>query len=89
MKELPQRVVILNNFSSPYIKEAIIVLKEYNPSLDSKAVADAEMIVSRYIEKMHKNGQPQTAVRKNTKLIKLLAGLALTALICVSIKLLI
>lgn len=89
MKELPQRVVILNNFSSPYIKEAIIVLKEYNPSLDSKAVADAEMIVGRYIERMQKNGQPQTAVRKNTKFIKLLAGLALTALICVSIKLLI
>ena len=48
MKELTKKVVILNNFSSPYVSEAIVVLKDYNPKLEGKAIADAEMIVSRY-----------------------------------------
>ena len=89
MKEMSQRVVILNNFCSPYVKEAIIVLKEYNPRLENKAVEDAEKIVSRYIEKMQKNGQPQTAVRKNSKIGKFIVGLVMTALICLAVKLLI
>ena len=50
MKELTKKVVILNNFSSPYVSQAIIILKDYNPKLESRAIADAETIVSRYIE---------------------------------------
>lgn len=81
MKELTQKVVILNNFSSPYVSQAIIVLKDYNPKLEGKAVADAEMIVSNYIEKIKKDGQPK-AVRKKGRFLKIIVGLALTALIC-------
>ena len=41
MKELTKKVVILNNFSSPYVSQAIIILKDYNPKLESRAaVAD-------------------------------------------------
>ena len=63
MKELTKKVVILNNFSSPYVSQAIIILKDYNPKLESRAIADAETIVSRYIERIQKNGQPTKAVR--------------------------
>ena len=45
MKELTKKVVILNNFSSPYVSQAIIILKDYNPKLESRAIADAETIV--------------------------------------------
>lgn len=84
MKELTKKVVILNNFSSPYISQAIIVLKDYNPRLEGRAIADAEMIVSRYIERMTKNGQPAKAVRKGKFLkVFLFAAIAAVFGICV------
>lgn len=76
MKETPQKVVVLNNFTSPYIKEAIIVLKDYNPKLDSKAIADAEMIVARYIDRQ-KNRRP----RRNTRFVKGLVKFIIGSLI--------
>ena len=85
MKELTKKVVILNNFSSPYVSQAIIVLKDYNPKLEGKAVADAEMIVSKYIERIQKNEQPVKAVRKKGRLLKIVIGLAIAALFCAAI----
>ncbi len=82
MKELTKKVVILNNFSSPYVSQAIIVLKDYNPKLEGRAVEDAEMIVGRYIERLKKNGQPVKAVRKKGKILKIIAGSIITVLIC-------
>lgn len=80
MKELTKKVVILNNFSSPYISQAIIVLRDYNPSLDSKAVADAEVIVGKYIERLsRKNGQPVVTVRKKSRIFKIVFGLLCAA----------
>lgn len=49
MKDMTKKVVILNNFSSPYISEAIIVLREYDRKLEGKIIADAEKIVADYI----------------------------------------
>lgn len=86
MKEMTQKVVILNNFSSPYISQAIIVLKDYNPRLEGKIIADAEEIVSRYIEKMQKNGQPKKAVRKKRTFFKFIIGIVITGLICTVVK---
>ena len=63
MKELTKKVVILNNFTSPYVSQAIIVLRDCNPKLEGKAVADAEQIVSRYIEKIQKDGRPSVKNR--------------------------
>ena len=50
MKDITKKVVILNNFSSPYISEAIIVLREYNPKLEGRIIAEAEKIVADYID---------------------------------------
>lgn len=86
MKELTKKVVILNNFSSPYVSEAIVVLKDYNPKLEGKAIADAEMIVSRYIERIEKNGQSLRTVRKKSKLTKFIIGTIIAALIAAAIK---
>ena len=81
MKELTKKVVILNNFSSPYISQAIIVLRDYNPKLESKAVADAEIIVGKYIERLNrKNGQSIAAVRPKNRIFKLIFGIICAAI---------
>lgn len=67
MKDSTKKVVILNNLASPYIHEAIIVLKKYDPQLESKAIADAEKIVTEYIEKMKKNEQALKRPASNRK----------------------
>lgn len=89
MKELTKKVIILNNFSSPYVSQAIVVLKDYNPRLEGKAIADAEEIVSKYIERMQKSGQPARAARKKGRFLKIVIGLALCAAICAALKYLI
>lgn len=86
MKELTKKVIILNNFSSPYVSQAIVVLKDYNPKLESKAVADAEAIVGRYIERIQRNGQPARTARKKGRFIKIIVGLALSIILCAIIK---
>lgn len=85
MKELTKKVVILNNFSSPYVSQAIIVLKDYNPRLEGKAIEDAEMIVSRYIDKIN-GGQSANTVRRKNKLFKILIGAVIIIAICAAIK---
>ena len=86
MKELTKKVVILNNFTSPYVSQAIIVLKDYNPKLEGKAIEDAEMIVSRYSERIQKNGQPPKAARKKGSLLKVCAGATLIIVFCAAVK---
>lgn len=51
MKNNTKQAVILENLSSPYIHQAIIILKEYNPALEDKIIEDAEKIVSAYLNK--------------------------------------
>lgn len=76
MQDLSKKVIVLNNFTSPYIAEALIVLKDYDPRLEGKILEEAERVVSEYIQKSKKdstarvykkNGQ-QKAVRKASKL---------------------
>ncbi len=86
MKELTKKVVILNNFTSPYVSQAIIVLKDYNPKLEGKALEDAELIVSRYIEKLQKNERPLRVARKKGRFLKVFAITAIIAVFCVAIK---
>ena len=50
MKNNTKQVVILDNFSSPYIHQAILILKDYNPALEDKVIAEAEKIVSDYLK---------------------------------------
>ena len=64
MKNTAKKAVVLHNFSSPYISEAIIILKDYNPALEGKIITDAEKIVSAYIEKQERNKEKENyAVR--------------------------
>jgi hypothetical protein len=78
MKDRTKKVVILNNFVSPYVCEAIIILKDYDPRLESKAIMDAEKIVSDYIKKLNKNEQSVKPIaHKKSKLIKYLIAAAI------------
>ena len=52
MKDILKKVVILDNLSSPYVHQAIIVMRDYNPKLESKAVIEAERIVNAYLDNM-------------------------------------
>ena len=63
MKELTKKVVILNNFSSPYVSQAIIILKDYNPKLESRAIADAETIVATSNEYKKTDNQQRLSAR--------------------------
>jgi hypothetical protein len=59
MKDMLKKVVILENLSSPYVHQAIIVMRDYNPKLESQAVMEAERIVNAYLDNMKlKSGQP-------------------------------
>lgn len=51
MKNNTKQAVILDNFSSPYIYQAILILKDCNPALEDKIIADAEQIVSSYLNR--------------------------------------
>lgn len=51
MKNSTKQVVILDNFTSPYIHQAILILKDYTPAAESKIVAEAEQIVASYFQK--------------------------------------
>ena len=58
MKDLTKKVVILENLASPYVHQAILVMRDYNPKLESKAVIEAERIVNAYLDNMKlKSGQ--------------------------------
>ena len=54
MKNSTHKVVILENLTSPYIHQAIIVLKNYEPINESKVIFEAEKIVDDYLRKTRK-----------------------------------
>lgn len=79
MKDTTKKVVILNNFTSPYVSEAIIILRDYDPRLEGKAIADAEKIVSNYIEKINRQTF-KTSARKKSKISKIFIFLSMAAI---------
>ena len=70
MKNLKKKVMILNNLTSPYVSEAIIILKDYDPKFDTKAILDAERIVNDYLNK--KNERSDMTVRPWRRLLKII-----------------
>ncbi len=68
MNEASKKVIILNKLSSPYISEAIIILKDGAVLPQSRIVAEAEQIVRSYMERNTKNGQ---ALKRPVRLCKL------------------
>lgn len=86
MSDTERKAIILNKLSSPYISEAIIILKDGVCAPQSKVIEDAELIVSSYIRRTSKNGQPpeKTARTHTWKLTAILClGAALTSF-CIS-----
>lgn len=67
MKEISHKVVILNKLESPYISEAIIILKNSCTVPQSKAVEEAERIVRSYLDRAEKNGQSAKTARHFSK----------------------
>ena len=85
-----KKVVILENLASPYVYQAIIVMRDYNPRLESRAVVEAERIVSAYLDNMKINNgrfNKRTArkTRQNNYLFIWLsiAAIAAAAALCV------
>lgn len=83
MKDMLKKVVILENLSSPYVHQAIIVMRDYNPKLESKAVIEAERIVNAYLDNMKLNyGQPsKRSVRKKWYAVLLSSFAAITGIL--------
>lgn len=54
MKNLSKQVVILDKLSSPYIHQAIIILKNYTPQQHEKIIEEAERVVFEYFNKNSK-----------------------------------
>jgi len=52
MNKTTQRAVIIDNISSPYIEQAIIILKDFSVHNRDKVITDAEKIVRDYLEKI-------------------------------------
>lgn len=82
MKDLTKKVVILENLASPYVHQAIIVMRDYNPKLESRAVMEAERIVTAYLDNMKlKNGRSKKhSVRKFRSLLPYFIVATLSAL---------
>ena len=51
MKNSTKQVVVLDSFSSPYIDQAILFVKDYTPALEDKILAEAEKIVASYFQR--------------------------------------
>ena len=85
MKDLTKKVVILENLASPYVHQAIIVMRDYNPKLEAKAVLEAERIVNAYLSDMKlKSGQSgKHPVRKGKSVLLYLAVSAISVLISI------
>lgn len=66
MKKIPRKVVILENLTSPYIHQAIIVLNDYKPSQETKVIMDAERVVNDYL-KTHSFSPDKTKVYAKKK----------------------
>ena len=65
MKNLSKQVVILDNLSSPYIHQAIIILKKYTPQQHEKIIEEAENVVLEYFNKNPIQNPHQTKTKSN------------------------
>lgn len=87
MKDITKKVVILENLASPYVHQAIIVMRDYNPKLETKAVVEAERIVNAYLDNMKlKNRQGANRLaRKRHPFVLCLAISVISALVTIAV----
>lgn len=64
MKNKEKKVIILDNIASPFISQAIIILKEDTEYENENIIREAEKIVAGYFPKTQKNPP-----KKNNKLL--------------------
>lgn len=67
MKNSTKKAVILNNFSSPYIYQTIVILNENGILNESRALRDAEKIVSDYLKSQNNSPKEDTLVYSRQK----------------------
>ena len=87
MKDVMKKVVILENLSSPYVHQAIIVMRDYNPKLESLAVIEAERIVSAYLDNMKiekRQSRKSGTARKKHSFILALMSASVIALVAIA-----
>ncbi len=84
MNKTTQRAVIIDNISSPYIEQAIIILRDFSSDNKSKVIADAEKVVRDYLEKIKSDdsditlwSRPANKKRKKEHKILKVCGIAL------------
>ena len=93
MKNSTHKVVILENVSSPYIHQAIIVLNDMASGRESKAVNDAEKIVDDYLRRSFSekednkiysgcNNKPK---RRKHLFLKLIAAAGIAGIVCAAV----
>ena len=80
MKNLSKQAVILDNLSSPYIDQAIIILKNNPIGQQDKIIEEAARLVASYFNN-NISVSPCTEQKKNTSLKATIILLA-AALIC-------
>ena len=87
MKDLTKKVVILENLASPYVHQAIIVMRDYNPKLEAKAVIEAERIVDAYLSdmKLESGENRKRPIRRKRSYLAYLAVSAISVLCSVFI----
>ncbi len=78
MKKIQKRAFILSECNSPYIQQAIFILKDGFDSENHNVIADAERIVATYMgnTKYFENKKPTS--RSTFILAALLSGLLIT-----------
>lgn len=88
MKNVTRQVLILKNFSSPEIQQAIIILKNPLCENETKIVAEAEMVIDAYLEKRRRKDGPQdkggAALAAVIALGMFVTGLAVYGAVCLA-----
>lgn len=87
MRDITKKVVILDNLSSPYVREAIIILKDCALPSEKSVIAEAERIVNNYFEK--KSGRTVQSDRSKNKILKMCLAMCIITIIALGCKIII
>lgn len=86
MKNLSKQVVILDNLSSPYIYQAIIILKNNPVGQHDKIIKEAEKIVSSYFDRKPPADHDIQSKNKALKCAVIFLSIALFLSVFISLK---
>ena len=78
MKDMTKKVLILNNFTSPYIQQAIIILRRHDPENETRIILEAEHVIEDYFRRERGEGEDSPAYGALAAIIA--SGLVITCL---------